>query len=197
MARETYRGERARTAVTIRLRPSDRDALRAHYIALSSEDRRLRFGAPIHDEGLAAYVDRIDFGRDGVFAVQDDELRVIAAIHVAVGDGPAELGLSVLPGARSQGLGDALLKRSATWLRNRGELAVYVHCLSENAAMMHLARKNGMRIAHDGAESDGRLELAQPNAESLFSEWADDRYATFVRAVRVQGRLAQALRAGA
>ena len=174
--------------MTIRLRPMDRNALYTHFAALSAEDRRLRFGASIHDEALRDYVDRIDFGRDGIFAVHDENSNVVAAIHIALGDGPAELGLSVLPGWRGKGVGDALLKRAVTWLRNRGVLAVYVHCLSENAAMMHLARKNGMRIVYSGAESDGRLQLPEATAQSLFSEWLEDWCATLVRVTRPVAR---------
>ena len=180
-------------ATTSRLRPTDRAALLDHFIALSPEDRRLRFGAPIRDESLGDYVQRIDFARDGVFAVHDDQLRVVAAVHIALSQGPAELGLSVADGWRGKGVGDALLRRAVVWLRNRGVLGVYVHCLAENGAMMHLARKNGMRIVYSGSENDGRLELAAATAESLISEWVDDRSASLVRAVRSQARLTQAL----
>ena len=177
-----------------RLRAPDRPALLAHFVALSPEDRRLRFGAAIREEGLEAYVERIDFARDGVFAVQDDELRIVAAVHIAVGDGgPAELGLSVAEGWRGKGLGDALLRRAVVWLRNRGVHGVYVHCLSENGAMMHLARKNGMRIVYSGGESDARLELPAATPGSMLSEWVEDRSASVVRAVRAQARLTQAL----
>ena len=43
----------------------------AHFTSLDGEDRRLRFGAPLRDEAIANYVERIDFVRDGVFAVHD------------------------------------------------------------------------------------------------------------------------------
>ena len=180
-------------ATTVRLRHADRAALIAHFTGLAPEDRRLRFGSAATDDVLRAYVQAIDFDRDGFFAVHDDELRVVAAVHVALTGGPGELGLSVLPGWRGKGLGDALLKRAVTWLRNRGVLSVYVHCLTENGAMMHLARKNGMRIVYSGQESDGRLELEAPTPQSLLAEWMEDHSGAFVRAVRQQGRLATAL----
>jgi GNAT superfamily N-acetyltransferase len=183
-------------AIAARLGRADRPALLAHFLALSGEDRRLRFGAAAPDAALAAYVERIDFRRDGVFAVHDEALRIVAAVHVALGSGPAELGLSVLPGWRSKGHGDALLKRAVTWLRNRRVLAVYVHCLTENAAMMHLARRNGMRIVYSGNESDGRLELEGPTPQSLLSEFVADHCAAFVRNSRRQARLAHALLGG-
>jgi hypothetical protein len=55
----------------------------AHFTSLDSEDRRLRFGAPLRDEAIANYVERIDFVRDGVFAVHDGTLRLLAVVHVA------------------------------------------------------------------------------------------------------------------
>ena len=58
-----------------RLHASARGALLAHFLALSSEDRRLRFGSSLSAEGIAAYVERIDFDRDAVFGVHDDSLR--------------------------------------------------------------------------------------------------------------------------
>lgn len=177
---------------TVRLHALDRPALEAHFIQLDSEDRRLRFGSGISDAGLRAYVRRIDFERDGVFAVQDDALRPLAVVHVAMGDGPAEMGLSVLPEARGQGLGNALFRRAVTFLRNRGVASVFMHCLTENAAIMHLARKNRMRVARRGTESDARLELAPATADSFVNEWLDDQRGRAVQALRRNGRLAQA-----
>lgn len=177
---------------TIRLHPLDRPALEAHFIRLDIEDRRLRFGSGISDDALRDYVRRIDFGRDGVFAVQDDALRPLAVVHVAMGSGPAEMGLSVLPEARGQGLGNALFRRAVTFLRNRGAASVFMHCLSENAAIMHLARKNRMRMVRHGTESDARLELAPATADSFINEWLDDQRGRAVQALRQNGRLTQA-----
>jgi len=166
---------------TVRLREHDRAALARHFLSLDSADRRLRFGTLVPDEGVLDYVRRIDFGRDCVFAVHDERMRWVAVVHVALAGATAELGLSVLPGCRGQGCGDALLKRAVVWLRNRGTLSVYVHCIAENAAMMHLARKNGMRIVYSGFESDGRLELEGPDPGSFFSEWMEDHRGTAIR----------------
>jgi GNAT superfamily N-acetyltransferase len=178
---------------TVRLRESDRALLGAHFLALAPEDRRLRFGSTISDHAIADYAARIDFGRDCVFAVHDDDLRPVAVVHVALAGATAELGLSVLPGWRGRGNGDALLKRAVVWLRNRGVLSVYVHCIAENAAMMHLARKNGMRIVYSGAESDGRLELEAPTAHSFLAEWIEDQRGFALQSLRRNARWMQAL----
>ena len=190
------RPEAAQGHVALRLRDYHRAALVEHFLELGPEDRRLRFGATLTDEAIRAYVARIDFQRDGAFAIQDDELRLLAMVHVANSGDAAELGLSVLPAHRGYGLGQALLQRAVTHLRNRNAREVYVHCLSENVAMMHIARKSGMRIVYEGSESDARLELPPPNAATLFTEWLSDRQAEGVQALRRQSRLTRALLAG-
>ena len=167
------------TSLTERLRASDNAALAAHFKRLDGEDRRLRFGSSISDEALDEYVARIDFDRDGLFAVRDAAQHPIAVIHVAFVGKNAELGLSVLPGVRGKGLGSALFDRAITFLRNRGTHEVFVHCLSENAAMMHIARKRRMRIIPAGPETDARLRLQPPTLQTVASEVIQDFYAAW------------------
>jgi RimJ/RimL family protein N-acetyltransferase len=169
---------------TTRLRLSDRRALEEHFVALDGEDRRLRFGSNISDDGLRQYAARIDFAHDGIFAVHDDDLRLVAVIHVAFSGGTAELGLSVLPSHRGQGHGSALFARAMMHMGNRGTREVYVHCLSENAAMMHIARKNGMRIIPAGFETDARLAIPPSTPHTMFTEWIADHRASAVRTAR-------------
>lgn len=176
----------------MRLRASDAPALFDHFTAFDAEDRRLRFGTPLRDEAIDAYLKRIDFVRDGVFAVHDGAMRLLAVIHVAVTDGAAELGLSVLPEARNQGMGTALFERAVMHLRNRGTKRAFVHCLSENGAMMHIARKLEMSIVPCGAETDAHVEIAPPTPQSFFNEWLQDHNAEMVRCF---GALAAAPRA--
>ncbi len=135
-------------ATTIRLREADRATLQRHFTSLDNEDRRLRFGTRVADEVITSYVERLDFEHDGLFAVQDESLELVAVVHVALSGTSAELGLSVIPRSRGKGLGNALFRRAVTFLRNRGAMEVLVHCLRENGAMMHLARKSGMRIVY-------------------------------------------------
>ena len=177
---------------TVRLRPMERGALLAHFTALDAEDRRLRFGSAISDDGIRSYVGRIDFERDGLFAVQDDQLRLVAVAHIAHDTSPAEMGLSVLRGWRGRGLGGALFARAVTFLRNRGVPSVFMHCLAENAAIVHLARKSGMRLAYSGSESDAHLELEPATADSYVTEWLDDQRGLAVQVLRQNARLAQA-----
>ena len=165
----------------------DRAALEPHFLALEGEDRRLRFGAPLNDAAVRAYVERIDFERDAVFGVYDDSLQLVAAAHVARANGHAELGVSVLPGNRGRGIGGALLQRAHLRARNWGVRALFMHCLTENAAMMHLARRQSMRIVVDSGEADAWLKLPPADASSHFGEVFAQRVALFDYALK-QGR---------
>jgi GNAT superfamily N-acetyltransferase len=165
----------------------DRATLEPHFLALEGEDRRLRFGAPLNDAAVRAYVARIDFERDKVFGVHDDALTLIGAAHVARSDGHAELGVSVLAPHRGRGIGAALLARAHLRARNWGVHALFMHCLTENAAMMHLARKQEMQIVCEAGEADAWLRLPPADAGSHFGEVFAERVALFDYALK-QGR---------
>jgi GNAT superfamily N-acetyltransferase len=165
----------------------DGGSLRPHFLALQSEDRRLRFGIAINDDAVRAYVARIDFERDAVFGVHDDALHLVGAAHVARSDGHAELGVSVLPGHRGRGIGGALLARAHLRARNWGVRALFMHCLTENGAMMHLARRQEMAIVVEAGEAEAWLKLAPADASSHFGEAFAQRVALFDYALK-QGR---------
>lgn len=172
--------------VTKELSRLDRDRLEQHFIALDAEDRRLRFGAALSDQGIGEYVARIDFDRDAVFGVYDDELRLAGVAHLARGEHHAELGVSVLPDARGQGLGAALLARAHVHARNWGLPSLFMHCLSENGAMMHLARKQGMRIVSEQGEADAYLSLPPGDPGSIARELFAERVGLLDYALKSQ-----------
>ena len=179
---------------------ADRPALLEHFLALETEDRRLRFGLPPGDSALREYVERIDFDRDAVFGVADDELRLRGVGHVARNGAHAELGISVLEGYRGRGIGGALLARANLRARNWGAPALFMHCLTENAAIMRLARRQGMQIVAQAGEADAWLRLPPADTASHFGEVFAQRVALFDYALKSQAaaarRLAAALTSG-
>ena len=180
--------------------PSERPELYEHFLSLGADDRRLRFGATLGDATVREYVARIDFGQDAVFGVLDDELRLLGVAHVARSPAFAELGVSVLEGFRGRGIGGALLARAHMRARNWGMGALFMHCLTENAAMMRLARRQGMDILTQSGEAEAWLRLAPADAASHFGEVFEQRVALFDYALKSQvasaRRLAAALTPG-
>jgi len=94
----------------------------------------------------------------------------------------------VLAGHRGRGIGGALLARAHTHARNWGVRTLFMHCLTENAAMMHLARRQGMEIVTASGEADAWLKLPPADASSHFEELVDQRVALFDHALKIQLR---------
>ncbi len=159
-----------------------REAVFAHLIALPENDRYLRFGYRASDEQIRRYVDSMDFDRDEVFGVFNRKLEIVALAHVAypdrelAGTHPAEFGGSVLPHLRARGLGTRLFEHAMLHIRNRGVNTIYIHALSENAAMLRIARNAGAMVEHSHGESDAHLLLPKDtpvsHAEALIGESA-------------------------
>jgi GNAT superfamily N-acetyltransferase len=182
-----------------RLSASARNAYRAHLTALHPDDIRLRFGSTIVRDAVGAYVDRIDFEHDTVFAVRDDALRVVGAAHVAfVDEVSAELGVSVDGDQRRRGIGSALVQRAAAHARNRNLRMLYMHCLAENAAMMHIARRAGMAVVIESGHADAHLTLPPADSASLVDEAFADGMAlvdfTLKTHANTMARIARAFR---
>ena len=176
-------------AVPVReLHAGYRQEILNHLLQLNDEDRRLRFGTQTPDEVIQHYVEGLDFNKDAIFGVFDRDLKLIGMAHLAYLPAvkgrtrAAEFGVSVLPEGRGQGLGTALLQRSAVHSRNTRIETLYVHCLSNNKAMMHLAQKAGMRVEYAYGDADAYLTLPPASAATIVEEatneqWADMDYA--------------------
>jgi GNAT superfamily N-acetyltransferase len=188
------------SAPVTRLTEASRSELRDHFSRLPPEDIRLRFGSMLAASAIDDYVARIDFERDAVFGVHDEELALVGVAHVGFTEEFAELGVSVLPTHRGRGVGGALLTRAAEHARNRFIDRLYVHCLSENAAMMQLAKEAGMKICVDAGEADAFLKLPPADPASVTGEFVEQRLALFDYALKAQAaswrHLAAALAAG-
>jgi ribosomal protein S18 acetylase RimI-like enzyme len=172
------------TVTVQRLNEGARARLAVHFLALSPEDRRLRFGSSLTPEAIVAYVEGIDFDRDAVFGVHDDRLLLVGVAHAAFGDDLAELGLSVLPEHRGRGVGSALFERGAAHARNRFKSRLFMHCLKENTAIMHIARSFGMDIVADAGDADAHLALPPASPESITGEFVTDRFAVYDYALK-------------
>ena len=158
------------------LHAGHRDKIRTHLLGLSDEDRTLRFGMYTSDDVIDRYVSGIDFLNDSVFGVFDIELNLIGLSHLGYplfgnqSNKTAEFGVSVSQSGRGKGIGSVLFKRAAIHARNTHIEILYVHCLSSNKVMMHIAKKAGMTIEFSYGEADAYLRLTPPNNASIMSE---------------------------
>lgn len=184
-------------AVPVReLHAGHRPEILSHLLQLSEEDRRMRFGTQTPDEVIHHYVEGLDFNKDAVFGVFDADLKLIGMAHLAylptIKGEPhsAEFGVSVLPEGRAQGIGTALLQRSAVHSRNSNIQILYVHCLANNKAMMHLAQKAGMTVEYAYGDADAYLKLPPANPGTIVDEAANEQWADFDYALKENLKLA-------
>jgi GNAT superfamily N-acetyltransferase len=171
----------------------DREKLLAHFLALAADDRLLRFGQIVPDHVIENYVRTIDFKRDTVFGVFDATLQLTGVGHLAYlpaeGDKrTAEFGVSVLERARGEGIGTKLFERAAIRSRNTHVTMLYMHCLSRNSTMMHIAKKSGMKIEYAYGEADAYLTLKPADQSSIITEMLQEQAAVFDYALKRQAR---------
>jgi hypothetical protein len=96
----------------------------------------------------------------------------------------AEFGVSVLPTGRGQGIGTALLARASVHSRNTRIETLFVHCLANNRAMMHLAQKAGMLVEYAYGDADAYLKLPPANSGTIVEEAANEQWADFDYAIK-------------
>ena len=171
----------------------DRDRLLTHFLALDEDDRLLRFGQVVPNHVIENYVRAIDFTRDTVFGVFNSKLELTGVGHLAYlpaeGDKrTAEFGVSVLESARGQGIGSKLFERAAIRSRNTHVTTLYIHCLSRNSTMMHIAKKAGMKIEYAYGEADAYLTLSPADQTSIIAEMLQEQAAVFDYALKRQAR---------
>jgi RimJ/RimL family protein N-acetyltransferase len=175
------------------LGPGHRDRIAAHLLALEEQDRYLRFGYAASDEQIQRYVDQLDFDRDEIFGIYNRKLELIAVAHLAFmqdADAPAcaEFGVSVARKARGRGYGARLFERAAMHARNEGVELLFIHALSENVAMLKIARKAGATLERAGGETEAYLRLPPATLDSRVSELVEEQFAQTDYRLKVQAK---------
>jgi GNAT superfamily N-acetyltransferase len=173
----------ASAIVPIRSMGSDHlERIGAHLLALDAHDRYLRFGYAANDEQILRYVNQLNFERDELFGIYNRKLELIAMAHLAFSvdtkcNSCAEFGVSVAKSARGRGFGGRLFERAVMNARNEGVHLLFIHALSENTAMLKIARNAGAVIERDGSESEAHLRLPPADFDSRVTEMVNERVA--------------------
>lgn len=182
------------------LSPRHRGRIAAHLLALPEHDRYLRFGYAAGDAQIQRYVDGLNFDQDEVFGVFNRRLVLIALAHLAyprphqaAGPKAAEFGGSVLPQVRGRGYGARLFEHAMLHARNRGLDTMFIHALSENTAMLHIARRAGAVVQRDGSESEAFLKLPHDTLASRVEQWVGEGAAALDYGLKQQSALVDGL----
>ncbi|NKI97632.1 GNAT superfamily N-acetyltransferase [Rhizobacter sp. SG703] len=154
-----------------------RKRISSHLLGLEESDRYLRFGYPATDAQIERYVASLNFERDELFGIFNRRLQLIALAHLAYAPvvrpedaAMAEFGVSVAGHARGRGYGARLFERAVLQARNRGCDRLFIHALSENVAMLKIARRAGALVQRDGSESEAWLKLPPDSLASQMGQ---------------------------
>lgn len=138
------------------IEPGDADALRASFRALSPEEVRLRFQAPLHEMGadMAQRLTSIDPAAGFALAVTEPlppgEALIGAVVRASIVPETRRAEFAIIVGRplAGQGLGFHLMRRLIHWCRARRLDAVFGDVLVENDAMLKLADALGFQRSH-------------------------------------------------
>jgi GNAT superfamily N-acetyltransferase len=175
------------------LGPSHRERITQHLLALDAQDRYLRFGYGAQEAQIRAYTAQLDFDRDDIYGIYNRSLVLIAVAHLAFAETAtcqncAEFGVSVLGEARGKGYGTLLFQRAITHARNKGVDMMFIHALSENAAMLKIAKNAGAFVERDGSESEAYLKLPPSTMDSRMAEAVEDQFAEIDFLLKLQAK---------
>ena len=173
--------------------PGHRERMFRHLVALSPEDRYLRFGYAANDAHIRRYIDGINLETDDVFGIFNRRLELLAMAHLAYAPTSdcahcAEFGVSVLAHARGRSYGKRMFERAVMHARNQGVELVFIHALTENSTMLSIAAQAGARLVRDGSETEAFLQLPPANLESLLSELMQEQVAQSDYQWKAQGQ---------
>jgi len=163
-----------------KLSPRHRLKIARHLYGLNLHDRYLRFGYAATDEQIGRYVEGMNFVRDEIYGVFNRRLELVAMAHLAFSIDPqwstcAEFGVSVLFQSRGKGLGGKLFDHAVVHARNEGVHMLFIHALSENSAMLRIAKSAGARVERDGSESEAYLQLPAANLDSQVTQIVNEQ----------------------
>jgi len=131
--------------------------------------------------GVAVNATYITHVVDGIISNPEEHYFLVAVqgtswagvIHMArVSEHVIEFGVMVAEQYRHRGIADLLMSEAITWIQNRGFETLYLHCLSRNHVMQHLAVKHGLTLVHDHGDVESKTKLSPPSLVSYCKEAA-------------------------
>jgi GNAT superfamily N-acetyltransferase len=157
----------------IRLRSNHGAQIVQHIIALGQKDRYLRFGYNCSDAQIANYVANSltsdEFQRNFWYGIFDGE-KLIATIHIALGNDIAEFAFTTDTEYRGQKIGQLLFARGYQLVTEFQITRIYMICLSQNGPMKHIAKKFGMSVMTQGTDSEASINISYPVPLSRLAE---------------------------
>ena len=105
------------------------------------------------------------------FLIATQGTNWVGVVHMArISETEMEFGIMVAEPNRGQGIADQLMSEAIVWIRNRGFDTLYLHCVTWNRVMKHLAHKHGLVMHEDHGDTEVRTRIPPPSMISYAQE---------------------------
>jgi len=151
------------TAILFRpVRPEDEPLYPPFFAAVTPNDLRLRFFAPVKDfsHAFIARFTQIDYARAMAFIAIDETTGAmlgVVRLHSDANYETGEYAVLVRSDLKGRGLGWLLMQLIIEYARAEGLRTIHGQVLQENAAMLDMCRELGFEVAHDLQEPSSVL----------------------------------------
>jgi GNAT superfamily N-acetyltransferase len=162
-----------------------------HLKNLSETDRYTRFCYNIKNENIDSFILSILYNFDDhhLFTATRDN-KIMGFGHLAREGDDWELAVSVDSDCQGQGVADRLIDFMIDWGKTRGVHSVFMHCITQNAKIQHLARKHGLRmVERDGAEVTSKVDLPPPTTMDYTADFLREQRELLEQMTEIQRQL--------
>lgn len=163
----------------------------SHLKGLSEQDRYTRFCYNIKDENIDRFILSILYNSEDhhLFTATKND-KILGFGHLAREGEDWELAVSVDGYSQGQGVADRLIDFMIDWGTTRGVHSVFMHCITQNAKIQHLARKHGLRmVERDGSEVTSRVDLPTPTPMDYTADFLREQRELLEQMTDIQRRL--------
>ena len=152
----------------------------------SEETLATYFGIAVNNTYINHVVDSIVSNpEEHYFLIATQGTTWAGVIHMArVSETEMEFGIMVAEQYRNQGIADQLMSEAIVWIQNRGFDTLYLHCVTWNRAMKHLAHKHGLVMQEDHGDVDVCSRIPPASMISYAQEAATRNRNIFVMTIQ-------------
>lgn len=159
-----------------------------HLKNLSDEDRYTRFGYAASSQTIDSMILNILYhpAEHHIFTYHDNG-RIVGFGHLAREEQDWELAVSIEKDCQGRGIANELMDHMIAWGKTHGVAVLYMHCITENQKIQHLARKHGLkswdRVGH---ELTSRVRLPEPTVLDYTANFVREQSDLAADIVRLQ-----------
>jgi acetyltransferase len=163
------------TKILVRpVRPEDEPLYGPFFAAVTQEDLRLRFFAPVKEFGhtFIARFTQIDYARAMAFIALEEssgKMLGVVRLHADANYERGEYAILVRSDLKGRGLGYMLMQMIIEYARAEGLKTIEGQVLGENTAMLAMCRELGFDVAADPADPDAcivKLAISNQRADA-------------------------------